>query len=737
MFETRLKALLTAFIIGLLIILVRLAELQIVHADYYRARAERALILQPRRLPFVRGRILDRHGEVLVADEPCWDLAIEFTAIAAEFGQDEDEDATKRLLSLWRRSGHAPRGVSSSALAASLRNELEDMWRDIDAFALQHWYASDMSSYERCRAIFDRVDRVRRAVARRRGFDAPVAEERGAHPLMPALDAEQQIAARERFARYPWIHIERSSTRRYAYDTTAMAHILGRTGRVTVTDIEDDPDADDPFARYRGDEDRGISGVEWAGESFLRGRRGQIVLDRDGNTVLSDMIEAQNGRDVALTIDAELQRRLYHILGETVERISESRGGAIVVLDARSREVLALVSYPAYDPNVFDEQYATLRDDTEKLPLRFRAVANRYSPGSTIKPLTCLTGLANGVIDLASTETCTGYLFEEYRDRWRCWRIHGTSARKAHGPVNVVEALTGSCNVFMYRLGERIGVDGLCSAFDMVHIGLPSGIGLREENRGINPTPSWLMTYKNMRATPGLARLYAIGQGELSMTPLQVANLMATYASGTYRDVTLIDTETEKPVWTLPGSPAMSQAVRRGMYGVVNDPQGTAYRQAHFEHDGWVLVGKTGSATAHPWPTAYRATFVDAAGQERAEIVPAGSKKDAIERLKRLFPAAAFDPNAVEVAKKWPTLPPESGDNHSHAWFGGYLQARTPGGGPDWSRRPRIAFAALVEFGGSGGRTSGPLAKRISSTVLDVFGEELEIPPVIPVAQGP
>jgi len=505
---------------------------------------------------------------------------------------------------------------------------------------------------------------------------------------------------------------------------------------VTAADIENDPAADDPFACYRGDEDRGISGVEWAGESVLRGRRGQIVLDRDGNTILSEMIEAQNGRDAALTIDAELQRRLYRLLGETVEHIPESSGGAIVVLDVASREVLALVSYPGYDPNGFDAQYAALRDDTVRLPLRFRAVANRYAPGSTIKPLACLTGLASGVIDLSSRETCTGYLFEEYRDRWRCWQMHGTSARKAHGSVDVVEALTGSCNVFMYRLGERIGVDGLCSAFDMVGIGRSTGIGLREETWGINPTPSWLQTYKTLRATPGMARLYAIGQGELSMTPLQVANLMATYASGTYREVTLIDMGEEKPAWTLPGTPAMWQAVRRGMYGVVNDPQGTAYHQAHFEHERYVLVGKTGSATAHPMPTAYRATFVDAAGQERVEVVPAGSRSEAIERFERLYPAATFDPDAVVVASKWPTGPPESGDNHSHAWFGGYLQARAPSGEPDWSRRPRIAFSALVEFGGSGGRTSGPLAKQIAATVLEVFGEELEIPPVITVAQG-
>jgi cell division protein FtsI/penicillin-binding protein 2 len=322
-------------------------------------------------------------------------------------------------------------------------------------------------------------------------------------------------------------------------------------------------------------------------------------------------------------------------------------------------------------------------------------------------------------------------LFESHPDRWRCWQIHGSSARMAHGQVNVVEALTGSCNIFMYRLGERLGVDTLCSVFDMVGIGRSTGIGLREEVTGINPTPSWLMTHKNVHAGAGVARLYAIGQGEVSLTPIQVANLMATYATGTYRGLTLIGSGADAPEWTLPGEPEDWHAIRRGMYGVVNDPDGTAYHQAHFEHPRYVLLGKTGSATAHPWPTEYQATFADSDGNERTERFPAGSQTEAIGRLEQRHPEATFDPNDVVVASRWPILPPTSGEHHSHAWFGGYMQPRLPRGGADWSAEPHIAFAALVEFGGSGGRTSGPLAKRIASAVLDVFGEDLAIPPVV------
>lgn len=729
MFDSRLRILLGGFSLALLVIVVRLTELQVVHADQYRAAAERSLLLKPKWLPFVRGRILDRTGEVLVADEPCWDLMIDFDAIAVGVAQDPSSAAD--LLSLWQRSGQAPRGVSRGSLMASLENELRDMWRDLDAFAQRHWYATDRSSQDQCRAVFDRVRGIRMAVARRRGFDAPVAEEKVAHTLMPALDAEQQIAARESFLRYPWIRVERSKVRRFVPNTVSLAHVLGRTARVSADDIAQDLNAEDPFGRYHADETRGATGVEWSGEARLRGRRGQVTLDRDGNVVASEIIEAENGRDVVLSIDAELQRRLYVLLGAAVDQIPESGGGSIVVLDVRSREVLALVSYPAYDPNRFHELYPSLRDDTVRLPLRFRAIANRYSPGSMIKPFVCLTGLSTGVIDLASRETCTGYLFEEQHDAWRCWQVHGTTRRKAHGSIDVVEALTGSCNVFMYRLGERLGVNGLTSAFDMIGGGRASGIAFREEVYGINPTSSWLATHKGMRTTPGLARLYAIGQGEFSMTPLQVAGLMATYASGIYRDVTLVRSAKEKPAWTLPGDRDHWHAIRLGMYNVVNDPSGTAYEFAHFVHERYALVGKTGSATAYPWPTSYTVSFVDGAGQDQVERVQAGSKRDAIERFNRLFPSATFDLEGVKVASKWPTTPPRSGDHHSHAWFGGFLQPIDGDGQPDWSGERRVAFATLVEFGGSGGRTSGPLAKRIAAIVIARFGDDLNIGPMV------
>jgi cell division protein FtsI/penicillin-binding protein 2 len=808
-FERRLKVLLGLFGLVGAVLLLRLGQLQLLQADEYRRRAASVMVQRPASLPFVRGDIVDRSGRVLVADEPCWDITLDYTVIAADVGG--DAQAFARLLRQGRRrlearsitrpqlssepraSDHvdsnklgtshesistSPEPLSQTELTLALEDELLSMWSNLARFAADRYHRQPQDERAgpravepwrdiatptpamlrtQARSIYERVQTIREAVAARRGFDAPVAEEHERHAIIAGLTADEQIFARERLAPYPYVRIEPSSVRRFQGDTTSLAHVLGRMGRVMRDDIDDDPNAGDPFAEYRADEQRGISGVEWLAEQRLRGRRGQITLDRDGRILERESFPAQHGKSVAITIDRALQDRLCDLLGEAVREVPSSSGGAIVVLDVPTREVLALVSYPSYDPAQFDDRYTDLRDDTERLPLWFRAVASRYAPGSTVKPLVCLAGLINGVITPDTRDTCTGYLIDDLRDRWRCWRIHGTDQRKAHGSINVVQALVGSCNVFLYRLGESLGVDGLCSAFDMVGIGRTTGIGLREEDVGINPTPGWLMANKNIRATGGTARLFAIGQGEVSLTPLQLANLMATYANGRFMNVRLLQSEESNPAWELPASHDHWLAIRRGMYGVVNDRNGTAYDYAHFVHPRYALVGKTGSATAYPWPTAFYVSYTDIAeppaigwavptlprattdngkhdgkrqvspgenddrqrspGEVGVALIKAGTRQAALELFALEYPTKT--PGEVEIARRWPEIPAPAGDNHAHAWFGGFLQPLDPSAQPDWSRESRFAFAALIEFGGSGGRVSGPLAQRIAGILVE------------------
>jgi len=732
-FESRLKASLIVLAAALLVIVGRLVHLQVLRADFYRGQAERLLIRRPEPLPFVRGSILDRGGGVLVRDEPCWDITVDYGVLAAAVEEEavllerhvtEGPSTASREGKRWRRAGHYVRGLAEEATVQALREDVARMWTALAPHALRATGVGIEELHHRAREIHDRVERIRRAVAARRGFAGAVAEEADAHPLLGGLDASDQILARESLADFPWAHVEPSWRRVVVPDATAFAHILGRMGPVSAEDVAGDREADDPFARYRADERRGVSGVELAAERRLRGRRGQITLDRDGHPV-GQTIDAEHGQDVRLTIHSELQRRLYGLMARAIAKAPDSPGGAIVVLDVQTREALALVSYPSYDPSRFDQLFSSLRDDTRRLPLQFRAVANGYAPGSVVKPLVCLAGLLNGRITLESEEECLGYLHADRPDEWRCWEVHGTTLRKAHGLIDVVEALRGSCNVFMYRLGERLGVDAICSAFDMAGIGRASGTGLAEDNAGINPTPSWLMRHRNAPVTPGAARNFAIGQGEALMTPVQVANLAAIYASGQFRPVTLIKDSNPPPLWTLPGSPEHWSAIRRGIYEVVNDPDGTAYDHARLASDGYVICGKTGSATARPRPTSYRIRYVDPEGRQAVAIVPADAKQPAIDRFTLEYPHIEFDTDSVQPVAWWPSA---GGDDagYAHAWFAGFLQATNTDHQPDWAQPPRIAFSVLVEFGGSGGRVSGPIAREVAAEVLQVLGPDLD-----------
>mgnify|MGYP001559010717 CR=1 FL=1 len=709
--------LLGVFIAGVLGLAARLVQLQVVDAAYYQERTEQALLVPPRSLPFVRGSLRDRTGALLVNDEPCWDVTVDFGLLAADVGA--DQSAITRQCRRMARDRGWPRSTPLEELGPLFHQEMDEMWADLAQVAAASRALDETDLREIARRRFDRVIRVRKQVAESRGFDAPVAEESVAQVILSSLTPTQQIRARELLQKYSSVHVEPSSRRRIAENTEALAHLLGRLGRVDAQALENDPAWDDPFARYLSDDWIGVSGMEYVAEQTLRGRRGQILLDRGGQAL--EEIQAEHGNDVYLTIDAALQQRLYDLLGEAVHDHPDASGGAVVVLDVATREVLALVSYPSYNPLTLDEDYDRLLDDTEHMPLRFRAVATQYAPGSTVKPLACISALIHHLITPESVETCTGYLFDDVRDAWRCWEVHGTGIRKAHGTVNLVQALTGSCNVFMFRLGERLGVDRLTRTFALAGIGAPTGTGLREETAGINPTPAWLRHQRRTAATVGLARQYAIGQGEVAMTPVQVANLMAAYASGVWRPVSMIRGAAPTAARTI-ARPAEWDPVRLGIFGVTNDPEGTAYKYAHFERDGYTLCGKTGSATVNPRPTAYRIPYADTAGRQHVAVVREGAMEPALQRFRTEFPDATADLGNVEVASRWPTRPPREGEHHSHAWFGGYLQPVDEAGRADLHRPAPIAFALLVEYGGSGGQTAGPTAKRMADAIFDVLG---------------
>ena len=230
MFESRLKLLLVVLGGAGLILVGRLFQLQVVQADYYRARSERAVRLEPQVLPFVRGAVRDRTGEILVADEPSWDVRIDFDVLAADVGVERYR--SRRFRNWTRRHRFTPsvrdwksrhRSPDRDSLEQAFRTELHAMWMDMAAFSGPQLADADVELLQRrAREICDRVMRIHEIVKERRGFDTTVKEENIAHPLVTGLNSHQQIAAREVFARYPWVHVVPSSRRRARSDAIAV-----------------------------------------------------------------------------------------------------------------------------------------------------------------------------------------------------------------------------------------------------------------------------------------------------------------------------------------------------------------------------------------------------------------------------------------------------------------------------------------------------------------------------------
>jgi len=724
MFESRVRVVLFVFAFFGAILIARLADLQLVHASYYREKAIGALKLRPKTLEPVRGRILDRLGRELAAEEPCWDIRVSFDVLAMD---DEAVDRWARRLERQSYYGRAHDQLDREQRLAHVeqrfRRDVDYMWDQIARF-----------SGDDKRELLDRADRIRRRVhkirddvIKRLRYNTVIREERMAHTIVTGLNDQDQIAARALLGDYPWVSIEDASKRVYP-GGEPFAHILGRLSYFDPLQEgqTDDRTADREAHDYRTTDHWGVSGVERVAERLLRGTRGRYQETLKGEVV--EDIPVENGRDVHLSIRSDLQQRLYRLMADEIAAIPDAPGGAIVVLDVQTREALAMVSYPGYDPDRFRADYNKLVRDTIRQPLRFRAVANHYSPGSIVKPLVCLAGLNSGVIALDTLIECQGYLNPSNRDAWRCWAPSGSSVRKRHGAINPTQAIKYSCNIFMYNVGQMLGVTRLCDVFSLAGFGRAS-TGLIEETTGIVPWPQWLQQ-RGRHAGDGKARHLAIGQAEVSITPIQAANLMAVYASGAYRPVTLVRELADGAVEPMPGAPAHWRAIRDGLFGVVNDTDGTAYGSAYWDNPRYALCGKTGSAQTGRKAIEYEALCVDGHGRERTIVLAADSRRFAEDRLQQMFrddayAGYAFDRNDINVHAWWPRSEPAEGHLYSNAWFAAYLQEIGADGRPT-GRTPRIALAVMVEFGGSGGRVAAPIARKVAQIVVDTLGDTLD-----------
>ncbi len=408
--------------------------------------------------------------------------------------------------------------------------------------------------------------------------------------------SEEEIA---RFAvnrwRFPGVDVVPYLTRYYPKGKE-FGHLVGYVGRIDARDLER-LDA----SRYAGTTHAGKTGIERSYEELLHGEPGyelvEVNADRRPLRVL-DRVAPKPGKNIYLTIDVRIQ--------EAGEDAFAERAGASVAIDPRSGEVLAMISVPSFDPNLFvngigSSDYKALLDSPDK-PLLDRALRGSYMPGSTIKPFIATAGLELGVRSAADTVLSTGEFHIPGQKRgYRDIRAGG------HGTVDLEQSIAQSVNTYFYSLALDIGIDGLTDFMGRFGFGRPTGIDLVGEGSGVLPSRSWKRARFNQPWYPGETVIAGIGQGYWVVTPLQLANGLATLAArGVPRKPHLLmavqdslGNEPERQASTPAGASVIRDqahwaAVRDGMVAVVHGPTGTA--RTIGVGFPYTIAGKTGTA---------------------------------------------------------------------------------------------------------------------------------------------
>ena len=490
------------------------------------------------------------------------------------------------------------------------------MWTEVEE--LTGVEASEL--LRRQQRICRRVHAVAESVSARRGIETRIEEQETFHPIVSGLSDQEAIDLRLALEQYPWAQVCVANERIYRGNAEALCHILGILGPVTRKVVKDANNLQaDVLNRYWLDDTMGYSGVERLGERILRGQRGLVREDFHGNAL--ERIGPQPGRDLRLTIDTDLQEAILHMLADAVQSNPDARGGgaSAVVLDVETRHVLALVSYPTFDPDRRTELYRELAAQRRAAPLLARAVSATYNPGSVIKPIALAAALSAGVVSPSDKKLCTGRLFEDV-DGWHCW-THWRNL-PGHGWVDASDAIKKSCNVYFYKIAQDVGPDRLVDWLQRFGLGRDPGTGLIEERSGIAPTRDWREQHGRGRLRIGDARNLAIGQGDLTATPLHVANIAATVATGRWLPPTILMNDwRDRPMFILDVSEAHWRVIREGMYRAVNEPGGTAYRTVRME--AVEVCGKTGSAQTGRSDRATHAWFMGFAPYRQPKLAVA------------------------------------------------------------------------------------------------------------------
>ncbi|HUP86934.1 MAG TPA: penicillin-binding protein 2 [Acidimicrobiales bacterium] len=456
-----------------------------------------------------------------------------------------------------------------------------------------------------------------------------------------AVPEELYIYVKEHQQDFPSIEATIVSERTYPSDPpSTAAHVLGYVGEINDREL-----ADRKKDGYRLGDSLGKSGVELVYEDQLRGEPGvtKLQVNSAGEVVKGEplaVVAPKPGKDVVLTLNLEVQRLAEDSLVQGLEaarqavdrngdgRHFEAPAGSVVVLDPRDGSVLAMASYPWYNPAEFvngikRDVFAAFNEPASHFPLNNRALQGQYAPGSTFKLVTAVAALETGMIPPNRSIADGGVYKVPNCKGEKC--TFSNSGKRAWGNVNLRRALTVSSDVYFYGLGadfwlRRSSLTGSLQQTARTAFGLdePSGIPLPSDKGGVIPDPDWKKRFcEQIKCVDAGWRTgdsinMAIGQGEVLLTPLQLANAYATFANGgTLYEPRLGLGEAPRAVHHLDIGPAMRQPILDGLKGVVASSEGTAYYAfAGFPNAIFPIAGKTGTAqVAKKHDTALFASF--------------------------------------------------------------------------------------------------------------------------------
>lgn len=772
MFERRLKIFLLLLLLGTMVLMGRALHVQVIQHAYWTGRAS-GLLQTSQATETTRGRILDFKGKELAIDVASTDVCVDYRAITDPPNEQwVSEVATARLRGRlgaeYRKAPLAQRKAMKELEIRQVGADVESMWA-----TLAELYQPTEADAEGGVVVDHRaaIGEIRRGIEQRvlmrkrwvwyrtyqlnrtRAGDVPrwqkwlagtstdgpdidqfavtVGDEKQAHVVLRGVDLEAQNQLGKKLESFPGLVLRPSTHRAYPMDNVAC-HILGRLSRVSAQDVQQAKDESwDERRAYLPNDQIGREGIESLCEPLLRGSRGRVEK-RVGDGRIVDQQPFEPGKDVRLTIDAELQRQVQDMLkhvhikslknGEYIDT-GPPQGldmhAAAVVIDVKSGEVRALASNPDFNVNDLDERYTALVTDRLNNSLVNRATCDEFEPGSTVKPMIGLGAITQGLLHPTEGIECTGYLVLDVNGRkvrqttGRCWvasefaeQLQAVGMSVAHHPIpyphrghdgnpdgflSYADALQRSCNVFFETVADRLGPAGIDQWYKQFGFGELTGIGIRER-RGLRPAKSRQVAMMN-RMTNCFA---GIGQGFVWATPLQIANEAATVArEGVWMRPRLLTSDTQAQLDAVRKRPAdmppdridlhldpegLRQA-KLGLVKVVNDEAGTGgtVRRADMQ-----VAGKTGSAEG----ARIFQKLIDSDGREiREPLIPVNEKTPMTET-------------------PWYRSSDSEGKHVVHAWFMGFAPAE----------EPEVAFCVFIEYAGAGG---GPAAGPVVAEILE------------------